>query len=54
MGINMLCLLMCPIVFWKTIRSGKLVYVFPCNMSQKLWKKKAYQAILQLAPDTAE
>lgn len=47
MAINMLCLLMCPIIFWKTIRSGTLLYGFPGNMSQKLWKKKADQAILQ-------
>lgn len=40
MGITMLCLLMSPIIFWKTTRSWKLVYGFPYNMSQKLWKKK--------------
>lgn len=50
----MLCLLVSPVIFWKTMRSGKLLYGFPCNMSQKLWKKNTDQAILQFASGAAE
>lgn len=44
---NMLCLLMGPVMVWKSIRSERLLYRVPCNKLQKLVKEKVNRDNLQ-------
>lgn len=44
---NMLCSLICPLMLWESVKSGKLLYGLLNDKLQKLLKEKGNQANLQ-------